>query len=606
MDWFFDPSLTLSERKARMHRWLLLASRVGDDTQVPRFNPAGQNAIATGQEWPEPRPTRNDSRVSTSLAQPSISSSISTPEYQKAACVDLPLETSLACRACRSGAQDDECRFRGFRLISPCLSGAIAAVSFPEPPSTTHSLSEDCAPLPHSEKIHVVAKLTAVAQLLLPALKPEIELFEHPGLLYQRPSAGFRTTCDKCLTSIFSGAWLCTCCGFESCLDCYSAVIRLPSDGGGDLSNACASDSHHFRPLARLTRQELISESNRMSAWLESFSGVPQDSSHVPCGDSQSMRNVEKNVITVTASDMTSERFASIWSHGAPFLVRDLASDPRLWSPQYFMDAFGPDACTVEDCQTGNMEDVTVSAFFKQFSKPSRKASLKLKDWPPTSAFEEVFPELYRDFARTVPAPEYVLRTGIFNLAAHFPELGVPPDLGPKMYNALASMPGSDTRGSTRLHSDIADAVNVMKYSSTADGAVWTIFAAEDSETLSTFLRTHVEGSQTDSTIDPIDGQQHYLTSSMLTTLREKTGLTWWEIVQRTNEAVFIPAGCPHQVLNRSHCVKIAIDFVSPQNIARCHHLTARFRAQNVGEKWKEDVLQLKTMAWHAWVALSH
>jgi lysine-specific demethylase 3 len=48
-------------------------------------------------------------------------------------------------------------------------------------------------------------------------------------------------------------------------------------------------------------------------------------------------------------------------------------------------------------------------------------------------------------------------------------------------------------------------------------------------------------------------------------------------------------------------CIKIAIDFVSPENIDRCEKLTKEFREQNQRKAWKEDVLQLRTMMWFAW-----
>lgn len=52
-----------------------------------------------------------------------------------------------------------------------------------------------------------------------------------------------------------------------------------------------------------------------------------------------------------------------------------------------------------------------------------------------------------------------------------------------------------------------------------------------------------------------------------------------------------------------SDCVKVAIDFVSPENIARCEMLTKEFREQNQRKVWKEDVLQLRTMMWFAWLS---
>ena len=49
--------------------------------------------------------------------------------------------------------------------------------------------------------------------------------------------------------------------------------------------------------------------------------------------------------------------------------------------------------------------------------------------------------------------------------------------------------------------------------------------------------------------------------------------------------------------------MKIAIDFVSPENIDRCETLTREFREQNQSMQWKEDVLQLRTMMWFSWLS---
>jgi lysine-specific demethylase 3 len=49
--------------------------------------------------------------------------------------------------------------------------------------------------------------------------------------------------------------------------------------------------------------------------------------------------------------------------------------------------------------------------------------------------------------------------------------------------------------------------------------------------------------------------------------------------------------------------VKVAVDFVSPENIARCETLTREFRELNQVKAWKEDVLQLRTMMWFAWLS---
>lgn len=231
---------------------------------------------------------------------------------------------------------------------------------------------------------------------------------------------------------------------------------------------------------------------------------------------------------------------------------------------------------------------------------------------------------------------------------------------GPKMYNAFASSQEAGSKGSTRLHMDMADALNVMMYATPCeDGtegyAVWDIFRAEDSEKIRTFLRRKYgyqkadtkaagaegagpedddDGSDSGSGSskkkpkttkaalkkgktkagpkvaatpvqiighDPIHGQQFYLDVELRRELFEKTGVKSMRVYQRPGDGVFIPAGCAHQVANMADCMKIAIDFVSPENIDRCEKLTKEFREQNQAKAWKEDVLQLRTMMWFAW-----
>lgn len=43
-----------------------------------------------------------------------------------------------------------------------------------------------------------------------------------------------------------------------------------------------------------------------------------------------------------------------------------------------------------------------------------------------------------------------------------------------------------------------------------------------------------------------------------------------FRVHQRPGQAVFIPAGCAHQVCNFADCIKVATDFVSVENVARC------------------------------------
>lgn len=88
---------------------------------------------------------------------------------------------------------------------------------------------------------------------------------------------------------------------------------------------------------------------------------------------------------------------------------------------------------------------------------------LKLKDWPPGDDFSELLPSRFQDLMSALPLPEYTQRNGKLNLASRLPDFLVRPDLGPKMYNAYGSSQ-FPKEGTTNLHLDISDAVNVMVY----------------------------------------------------------------------------------------------------------------------------------------------
>jgi [histone H3]-dimethyl-L-lysine9 demethylase len=118
------------------------------------------------------------------------------------------------------------------------------------------------------------------------------------------------------------------------------------------------------------------------------------------------------------------------------------------------------------------------------------------------------------------------------------------------MYNAQATHDGPGSLGTTRLHMDVADAVNIMTHAcATPEGrpgyATWDIFRAEDASALRAFLRarfcvpTHE---------DPIHRQCFYLDCEMRQELARKYGVWSHRIYQTPGEAVFIPAGCAHQV----------------------------------------------------------
>ncbi|KAL5508510.1 hypothetical protein ACEPAH_6129 [Sanghuangporus vaninii] len=308
-----------------------------------------------------------------------------------------------------------------------------------------------------------------------------------------------------------------------------------------------------------------------------------------------------------TAETLTEPVFAAQWARGTPLVVTGLLDRLKLsWSPEYFINMYGAQQCIVLECQTDANKKVTVGEFFSSFGKYNdRKDCWKLKDWPPSTDFKTAFPELYDDFNRAVPVPSYTRRDGAYNIASHFPSNTIAPDLGPKMYNAYASSDTEGSKGTTRLHMDMADAVNIMLHAEpTPDGApgcaAWDIFRAEDSVHLRSFFKKNFKGRYQN---DPIHAQQFYLDPPLRARLFEEYGVRSFRIYQRPGEAVFIPAGCAHQVCNLSDSIKAACDFVSPENVERCETLTREFRQQNQSLVWKEDVLQLRSMMWFAWLS---
>ena len=131
------------------------------------------------------------------------------------------------------------------------------------------------------------------------------------------------------------------------------------------------------------------------------------------------------------------------------------------------------------------------------------------------------------------------------------------------------------------LHCDVADAVNMMvdvgvdvggeegdsdeEESPASDalqddelgelssqhGAIWDIWRWEDSDAILQLLHAVARERDVEITNNPIHDQLFYLDAPLRRRLRQEYNVRGWRFVQRHGDAVFIPAGCPHQVRGR-------------------------------------------------------
>lgn len=121
---------------------------------------------------------------------------------------------------------------------------------------------------------------------------------------------------------------------------------------------------------------------------------------------------------------------------------------------------------------------------------------------------------------------------------------------GPKLYIVQKSLLLRSRFGSTRLHMDLMSAVNLMLWARCPSGepgwAIWHIFLRECASTLRKFLLQ--EGYYKPEDGDPVHSQKVCMTLALLDRLEALHGVQPYIVHQRPGQAVFIPAGCTHQV----------------------------------------------------------
>ncbi|KAG2747919.1 hypothetical protein P692DRAFT_201715993, partial [Suillus brevipes Sb2] len=171
-------------------------------------------------------------------------------------------------------------------------------------------------------------------------------------------------------------------------------------------------------------------------------------------------------------------------------------------------------------------------------------------DWPPSTDFKTAFPELFEDFRRAVPVPNYVRRNGTLKIASHFPSNTVAPDLGKyrddhKSISYLLSFIAGPKMYKTSLQDFTWTwPMHIMTHASaTPDGkpgcAVWDLFRAQDAEELRNFLRRKFKGTYQH---DPIHPQQFYLDSLEIYETRSVHGYVDFLSLRDVSRAELFPS----------------------------------------------------------------
>ncbi|XP_047557528.1 probable JmjC domain-containing histone demethylation protein 2C isoform X2 [Lutra lutra] len=338
--------------------------------------------------------------------------------------------------------------------------------------------------------------------------------------------------------------------------------------------------------------------------------------------------------------------FRECWKHGQPAVVSGVHKKMNisLWKAESISLDFGDHQADLLNCKDSIISNANVKEFWDGFEEVSKRQKtkngetvvLKLKDCPSGEDFKTMMPARYEDLLKSLPLPEYCSPEGKFNLASHLPGFFVRPDLGPRLCSAYGVAAAKDHDiGTTNLHVEVSDVVNILVYvgiakgngilskagilkkfeeedlddilrkrlkdSSEIPGALWHIYAGKDIDKIREFLQkiSKEQGIEVLPEHDPIRDQSWYVNKKLRQRLLEEYGVRTWTLIQFLGDAIVLPAGALHQVQNFHSCIQVTEDFVSPEHLVQSFHLTQELRLLKEEINY-DDKLQVKNILYHA------